>query len=53
MMLDLLAERATTFDALPGGKAPPEWRQEWQFNLAGKANNPDVYSVPYLIRTGQ
>ena len=53
MMLDLLAERATTFDAPPGGKAPPEWRREWQFNLAGKANSPDVYSVPYLIRTGK
>ncbi len=53
MMLDLLTERATTFDAPPSGKAPPEWRREWQFNLAGKANSPDVYSVPYLIRTGK
>ena len=53
MMLDLLAERATTFDAPPGEEAPVEWRREWQFNLKGKANNPEVFSVPYLIRTGK
>ena len=50
IMLDMLKERATTFDAPPGRKSPAEWRMEWHFNQDAPANSPDVYSVNYLLR---
>lgn len=53
VMLDMLAERATTFDAPPGKQLPAEWRVEWHFNREAPANSPDVYSVNYLLRNSR
>ena len=53
MVVDMQTVHATTWDAPSGYVKPSECRNEWYFNEDVRINQPEAYTISYLIRSAR